>query len=118
MVLKRRDTPDKETVECREDELAELVEDRLGRISSHLKEKAWNMLQENMKETDSPLEARDIIQEDGGVVSFLWCGDEACGKELEEQVHVDILGIQEDADGTCVNCKQKARYRALLARTY
>jgi prolyl-tRNA synthetase len=71
-----------------------------------------------MKETDSPLEARDIIQEDGGVVSFLWCGDEACGKELEEQVHVDILGIQEDADGTCVNCKQKARYRALLARTY
>ncbi|HNR26378.1 MAG TPA: proline--tRNA ligase, partial [Methanobacteriaceae archaeon] len=40
MVLKRRDTPDKETVECREDELAELVEDRLGRISSHLKEKA------------------------------------------------------------------------------
>lgn len=118
MVLKRRDTPDKETVECREDELAELVEDRLGRISSHLKEKAWNMLQENMKETDSPLEARDIIHEDGGVVSFLWCGDEACGKELEEQVHVDILGIQEDADGTCVNCKQKARYRALLARTY
>jgi prolyl-tRNA synthetase len=119
IVLKRRDNMDKEMVEYREKELVELVEDRISKITQNLKDKAWKMLQENIMETDSLDEARDTIQEEGGIVSFLWCGDEACGKDVEEQVHVDILGIQEDADnGTCVNCKQKARYRALLARTY
>jgi prolyl-tRNA synthetase len=118
MVLKRRDTLEKDFVEYQEEELVELVEDRLDKITQNLKEKAWEMLHENIREVKALEEARDTIQEDGGIVSFLWCGDEACGKDVEEKVHVDILGIQEEATGDCVNCGQKASYRALLARTY
>jgi prolyl-tRNA synthetase len=119
MVLKRRDTLEKEFVEYQEEELVELVEAKLQEITINLKQKAWNMLQENIREAATLEEARDTIQDDNGIVSFLWCGDESCGKEVEEKVHVDILGIQDEADtGTCVNCGQKVKYRALLARTY
>lgn len=119
IVLKRRDTLEKEFVEYQEEQVVDLVNDRLQRITTNLKEQAWEMLLENLREVNTLDEARDTIQEDGGIVSFLWCGDEACGKDMEEKVQVDILGIQEDADtGECVNCKEKARYRALLARTY
>lgn len=119
IVLKRRDTLEKEFVEYQEEQVVDLVNDRLQRITTNLKEQAWEMLRENLREVNTLDEARDTIQEDGGIVSFLWCGDEACGKDMEEKVQVDILGIQEDADtGECVNCKEKARYRALLARTY
>lgn len=119
MVLVRRDTREKEFVEYQAEELVELVEDRLGNITTHLREKAWEMLRENIREVKTLEEARDTIQENNGIVSFLWCGDEACGKDVEEKVHVDILGIQGDDDtGKCVNCGKTARYRALLARTY
>jgi prolyl-tRNA synthetase len=119
MVLVRRDTLKKEIVPYQEEELVTVVEDRLQEITSHLKEKAWTMLQENIREIKTLEEARDTIQEENGIVSFLWCGDEACGKEVEDKVHVDILGIQEEVDsGTCVNCNSKAKNRALLARTY
>jgi len=119
IVFKRRDTLEKEFVEYQEEQVVDLVNDRLQRITTNLKEQAWKMLRENLREVNTLDEARDTIQEDGGIVSFLWCGDEACGKDMEEKVQVDILGIQEDADtGKCVNCKEKARYRALLARTY
>ena len=119
MVLVRRDTREKEFVEYQAEELVELVEDRLGNITTHLREKAWEMLRENIREVKTLEEARDTIQENNGIVSFLWCGDEACGKDVEEKVHVDILGIQGDENtGKCVNCGKTARYRALLARTY
>ncbi len=118
MVLKRRDTSKKEFVEYQEEEVGDVVNDRLHLITTNLKEKAWEMLQENTRDVKTLDEARDTIQKNKGIISFLWCGDESCGKDMEEKVHVDILGIQGDATGNCVNCKEKARYRALLARTY
>jgi prolyl-tRNA synthetase len=119
MVLKRRDTLEKEFVKYQEEGVVDLVKDRLHLITTNLKEKAWEMLQENIREVKTLDEAQNTIQDEGGIVSFLWCGDESCGKDIEEKVHVDILGIQEDEDtGDCFNCKKNARYRALLARTY
>ena len=60
------------------------------------------------------------VEENMGIVTFHWCGDEACGKELEEKVRVDILGVQEDetASCECINCGKSATCKTMIAKTY
>ena len=58
--------------------------------------------------------------EDGNVVAFNWCGDDECGKEIEEKTGYDILGIHEDAEegAKCILSGEEAKYLALIAKTY
>ena len=63
----------------------------------------------------------DLI-ESGNVVSFNWCGDEACGKAIEEETGYDILGIQEeitDSDAKCIHSGEPAKaYRPKARRAH
>lgn len=118
MVFKRRNGS-KEFLEYHENAVVEKVKGELERITLNLKAQSWKNLQENIREASSIEGAKETIETERGIVSFLWCGDEACGKDIEELVHVDILGTQEEAlDGICVKCGQPIKYRALMARTY
>ena len=56
----------------------------------------------------------------GGIVTFDWCGDRECGKDIEEKVNVDILGVQlsEKENSTCINCDKPSKHITLLAKTY
>ncbi len=118
IVFKRRNGA-KEFLEYQENAVVEKVKGELKLITLNLKAQAWKNLQDNIREVSTIEEAKATIETKGGIVSFWWCGDEACGKDLEELVHVDILGAQEEAlDGICIKCGQPIKYRALLARTY
>ena len=62
----------------------------------------------------------DIVNE-GKVIKFYWCGDEECGKSIEEETDVDILGINEEnieTDKVCPHCGKPAKHLALMAKTY
>jgi len=84
-----------------------------------MKEKAWAKMNSNIRPVEGLEEARDEIENNKGVISFDWCGNEECGKEIEEKIRVDILGVQKEEDGgVCFHCSSKATCRALLARTY
>jgi prolyl-tRNA synthetase len=88
-------------------------------MAETLKQKAWDNFQENIHPAKTLEEAKNIIINEKGIVSFSWCGDESCGKEIEEYVTVDILGVKDDAnEGKCINCGKNAQHVALLAKTY
>ncbi|MEW6011063.1 MAG: proline--tRNA ligase [Euryarchaeota archaeon] len=117
-VLSRRDNGEKFSANL--DNICDEVENTLKSITSHMKEKAWAKMNSNIRPVEGLEEARNEIENNKGVISFDWCGNEECGKEIEEKIRVDILGVQKEEEngGVCFHCSSKATCRALLARTY
>jgi prolyl-tRNA synthetase len=119
IVMVPRDSMKKEIMTFNGNLIVDQVQEHLNMVTHNLKEKGWKMLHGNIRPVLSLNEAQEAIDEYQGIVSFAWCGDESCGKDIEEKVHVDLLGVQEDDDKhICVNCGQKSKYKTLLARTY
>ena len=101
-----------------DDSLADNVIDLLNKTEENLSKSAWNFQEEHVKFTESLDEIPELV-ESGNVIKFYWCGDEAIGKEIEEQTGYDILGIQEEvSEGKCISGKGDAKYVALMAKTY
>lgn len=117
-VFLRRDNMEKTTVSL-EDDIASSVQNLMSEISLNLKEKAWNTMNANIREVNNLEEVKESIETEKGIISFAWCGDESCGKDIEEKANVDILGIQEgEISGKCFNCDKDAKFKAFMAKTY
>ncbi|HHT18748.1 MAG: proline--tRNA ligase [Euryarchaeota archaeon] len=118
MVTLRRDTMEKEFLDYHEETIINDINQILTDITGNLKNKAWQKFNENIRPAKSLEEAKELIQ-NRGIISFNWCGDESCGKEIEEFVQVDILGLQQESqDEKCINCNSPSKTIALLAKTY
>ncbi|AXV38997.1 proline--tRNA ligase [Methanobacterium sp. BAmetb5] len=119
MVIVRRDTMEKEIVDYNEETLITDLNTVLDDIKENLRAEAREDFQNNIRPAGTVEEARDIVTNQKGIVSFSWCGDEECGKEIEENVNVDILGVKEEStESKCIRCGKESRYLALLAKTY
>lgn len=118
-VILRRDKLEKETISIDSDAFIDDIKTLLDNISHYMKDKAWDSFNAHIRSAETVEEAKTKMEENKGIVSFNWCGDEPCGKELEEKVHMDILGIQEeDIQGVCINCGKLAKCKTLIAKTY
>lgn len=119
LVLVPRDSLKKKTIDFKEDQISGDVKNLLDKINDNLGDKAWATLEKNMRKVQTVEQAENEISVNKGIISFSWCGEETCGKELEEKIRVDILGVQTDkAEGHCINCGKKAHHVALLSQTY
>ncbi|BAW31141.1 MAG TPA: proline--tRNA ligase [Methanothermobacter sp.] len=117
VTIARRDT--KEKIEIKLENLEEKIEEILEDTTKTLREEAWKKMQENIRTAKNLKEAKKIIEEKKGIISLPWCGDEECGKNMEEKIKVDILGITETKKkSSCINCGKEANYKAFLAKTY
>ncbi|AXV38381.1 MAG: proline--tRNA ligase [Methanobacterium sp. BRmetb2] len=119
MVVFRRDNLEKESIPLGNDVFSQ-VKDMLSKVKVDMKSKAEKVFNDNIVSVETVEDAREHIEKYRGIVNFYWCGDEDCGKDLEEKVHVDILGVQEEyeEEGECINCGSKAKYKTLIAKTY
>ena len=119
-VIFRRDKLEKETISIDSDNFADEIKAVLDNISHDMKKRAWDSFNKHIQDAETVEEAAKMVEEDRGIVAFHWCGDEECGKELEEKVKVDILGVQEDetASCECINCGKSATCRTMIAKTY
>ncbi|MDR0900175.1 MAG: proline--tRNA ligase [Methanobrevibacter sp.] len=138
-ILVRRDTLEKIEINLEENYTSK-IQEIFEEIAINLKNKAWKHTEENITHSSNLDEVKDIVA-NGKIVSVDWCGDEDCGKEIEEITELDILGTQaeegkekkekeldtkepntEEPDAetrtTCINCKKEAKYKALIAKTY
>ncbi len=120
VVTFRRDTQEKEIIDYDSSKISETVNEIMNDVSLKMKDNAWEKLENNIRNVDSIKEAEDIMSKYGGIVTFDWCGDKECGKDIEEKVKVDILGVQESEkeNSTCINCDKPSKHITLLAKTY
>jgi len=119
-VVVPRNTKKKEFLDYDLEKITQQIQEKLDEISKGMLEKSWQTMKEDIKTVKSVDEALEILDEDKGIISFSWCGDTSCGKDLEEKLRVDLLGVQGDLEeeAECVNCGAPAKHIALLARTY
>ena len=120
VVTYRRDTQEKEIIDYDPLAISETTFEILGNISLTMKDKALEIFDRSIRSVDSIEEAADEMSKAGGIITFDWCGDQDCGKEIEEKVRVDILGVQESdkKHRTCINCEKPSKHLTLIAKTY
>ena len=118
-VILRRDTMEKVNISLADD-IVEQVNTLMSDISINMREKAREKMNGQIREVITIEEAKESIESEKGIISFAWCGEEACGKEIEEKANVDILGIQEEDEiaGKCFHCGNEAKFKAFMAKTY
>ena len=118
-ILGRRDTGEKIEISLDED-ISEKVSDLLAEVEENLKANSRAKQEEKIVTLDTLENVSDIVDE-GKVVKFYWCGEEECGKGIEEETGVDILGTNEEnieTDKVCPHCGKPAKHLALMAKTY
>ncbi|MDO8869759.1 MAG: proline--tRNA ligase [Methanobacteriaceae archaeon] len=117
-VFLRRDTMEKISVSLEED-IIDNVNNLMSDISLNMREKAREKFNNQIRQVDNIEDVKESIETEKGIISFSWCGEESCGKEIEEIANVDILGVQEEeTSGNCFNCSRDAKFKAFLAKTY
>jgi prolyl-tRNA synthetase len=116
MIITRRDTSTKEECSLSED-FPSILNSYLTEINSNLKDKAWKFMREHISKIDS-LDRIEKTVLNGNIGLIKWCGNDDCGKEIEEKTNLTILGIQYRIDGDCINCKRKAKHVISIAKTY
>ena len=112
VIIVRRDTLEKTQLPI-DDNLTSNIEKILEDITKTLKENAWKTFKENIK-TANTINEKNMVK-------FNWCGDEECGKEIEEKSNIDLLGINketEDENATCIHCGKPAKHIALISKSY
>ncbi|OEC86767.1 MULTISPECIES: proline--tRNA ligase [Methanobacterium] len=142
-VVFRRDKLEKDTISIESDDFIDEIKSTLSNITHDMREKAWGSFNKHLRDAETVEEAAREIEKNMGIVTFHWCGNEACGKELEEKVRVDILGVRESKSETykmplteitkeeidllqeegaaareCINCGKPSTCRTMIAKTY
>lgn len=123
-ILVRRDTLEKIEIDLNSDYVSK-IEDFFEEIAQNMKDQVWEKMEESIVTINDLNDVKDIIS-DEKIVSFTWCGDEECGKTIEEITEVDILGTQsEDSsinndpkNNPCIHCGKEGKFTALMAKTY
>jgi len=120
IVTYRRDTQEKDVIDYNPSILSETITTILDNININMKDNTWTKMENNIRKVNSIKEAKKVISEYQGIVTFDWCGDMECGKDIEENIKVDILGVQESdkENSTCINCDKPSKHITLLAKTY
>ena len=82
-------------------DIISLVRKELENIALEMDSKAWTKMKDSIISVDNLDEPPEMI------LRFGWCGEEECGKSIEEKTGLKILGtpyIPEEFHGKCIGC--------------
>lgn len=119
VVLVRRDTGEKliTPMEGLEEKIQEILED----IQKNLLEKARSH-RESKTSVATTFEAfKDQLEEKGGFIKAMWCGDQACEDKIKEETSATSRCMpfeQEKVAESCVCCGKEAKHMVYWAKAY
>lgn len=119
VIIVRRDTVEKTELPL-DDNLTDNIQKILNDITENLRNTAWETQKNHIKNADKIEEINQLIKEKN-MVTFDWCGEKECGKQIEEKTDIDLLGTLEennDEQTTCIHCGKPAKHKALIAKSY
>lgn len=119
VVLARRDSGEKEFVSL--DDLEIRLPALLEEIQKDLYDKALAHRVEMTSVAKNLEEFGEIIENKGGFIKAMWCGDEACENKIKEEFSATSRCIpfeQEQVSDTCVCCGKEAKELVYWAKAY
>ncbi|MFQ5946312.1 MAG: proline--tRNA ligase, partial [Anaerolineae bacterium] len=113
VILARRDTGDKETVQA--DGVGPRVEELLGQIQASLYQRALEFLEVHTHVVDDYEAFQEILEGEGGFLWTHWCGRASCESKIKTRTKATIRAIPfpdttgkpdgaMDGAGNCVRC--------------
>ena len=118
-VLVRRDTREKVTVSI--DELPQKIAELLDDIQESLLDKARKNLSDYTSEAVTFEDFAATVENKGGFVKAMWCGDRACEEKIKELTTATARCIpfeQEQLSDTCICCSRPARHLVYWGKAY
>ncbi len=119
VVLVRRDTGEKEFVALYE--LESRLPALLEEIQQNLYDKALAHRNEKTTVATTMDEFKQTLDEKGGFIKAMWCGDVACEEKIKEETTATSRCIPFDAEkvaDTCVCCGKEAKEMVYWAKAY
>lgn len=100
--------------------LPEKLAHLLDEVHEEMYQKALKFRDEHITDVTTYEEFKDVLNNKGGYVKMLWCGDEACEVKIKEDTAATSRCIDTDAhaDGVCPICGKKAKHIVYFARAY
>ncbi len=117
--IKRRDNLKSYTV--KKEEVVNKVKEVLNEIQEDLRKRAWESLKSRIEYANDIEKAKNILENNSGIVEVPWCGSKECGLKIEELTNARVLGYPiEDrkVNDKCVICKMNAKTVLRVAKTY
>lgn len=118
-VLVSRTTREKKFVSL--DNIESEIEAMLEQIQNEMLEAARNARDEKTSIASNYEEFKDLIENKGGFVKAMWCGDTACEEKIKEDTTATSRCIpfeQEHIADTCVCCGKKAEKMVYWGKAY
>lgn len=120
VMVVRRDTKQKQSVK------QEQVESVVGVILKDMQESLYNRALEFQNQNTRDIaefgDFAEYFEQDGGFAVSPWCGSPACEAKIKEDTKATIRIVPEtdplELSGTCVACGEKAKYKAVFAKSY
>lgn len=119
LVIFRRDKLTKETVEfiaaC--SHVVKLMDE----ITENIRSKAQEYFQRRVIHFGSVAELKEKYKERLGLVSLPWCGNETCGRKLEENINIPTVGFipEKHLNKACASCGRTGSVvEMFFGRTY
>jgi len=121
VVLVRRDTGQKETVNMAE--AVDSMPDRLDQLQAAIYAKAKAFLEEHTHFVTRRDQLAELVRARAGMILAPWCGADQCELAVKEETGATIRcipdkGSEPEAGDRCVQCGQAARHRVYFARAY
>jgi len=119
VVLVRRDTGMKESVDLLG--LEEKVGKILEEIQGNLFQRALSFREKYSFYLDDYEEFKRVLDDPGGFIYAYWCGSSLCEEKIQEETRATLRCIpflQEESEGTCIYCGNRASRRVIFARAY
>ncbi|WP_156856028.1 proline--tRNA ligase [Oceanobacillus sp. AG] len=119
VILVRRDTGEKEFVALVD--LEKRLPELLDEVQQNLYDKALAHRNEKTTSVTTMEEFREMLEEKGGFLKAMWCGDEACEEKIQEETTATSRCIpfeQEKLAETCVCCGKPAEDLVIWAKAY
>jgi prolyl-tRNA synthetase len=119
VVLVRRDTGEKEFVALAD--LEKRLPVVLEEVQQNLYDKALAHRNEMTSFAKNMDEFSSVLEEKGGFIKAMWCGDDACEEKIKEETTATSRCIpfeQEQVADTCVSCGRPAKELVIWAKAY
>lgn len=104
-----------------DDQLAPTILSMLDTIHDEMYQKALEFRDANIRTAHDYDEFKDIMENKGGYVRMMWCGDEACESKVKEDTAATSRCIKEDEapfGDVCPVCGKPAKKVVYFAKAY
>jgi prolyl-tRNA synthetase len=95
------------------------VKDRISQLIERYDEQLKRQAQQQFERFVKVSELEEAKKQQRGLVGVYWCGDESCGKALEQELDRPALGSEQlSAPGRCAVCGKETNTVLYFGRTY